>query len=90
MTAIRIICQDFSWSKLRIAHEVFSRLLNHFKVFVPFLDLVYAFGQKTQEDQRICDTIYEHISMVDGNDTRQDLGKQSSSLATLGRRVTVT
>ena len=44
-------------------------VLIHLKVFVPFLDLVHAFGQKTHVDQKACDGgMYSHVSKSGGNE----------------------
>ncbi len=58
-------------------------ILIHLKVFVPFLDLVHAFGRKTQEDQRVCDSVYEHISEAGGHVHNKVLGMLHEAPQTL-------
>jgi hypothetical protein len=62
---ISIISQEFSWSKFLINEETFRKLITALRVFTPFLNLVHAFGEKTCEDEKICDSVYD----VDSHDT---------------------
>ena len=63
-----------------MTRKAFVSILIHFRVFVPFLDLVHAFGRKTQEDQRICDSVYEHISEAQGIEQNKAFGMQHGAL----------
>ena len=76
LTLTSIVSQEFSWSHLRVTRQAFLSILIHFRVFVPFLDLVHAFGRRTDENQRVCDSVYENISEAQGEKGNKILGKR--------------
>lgn len=46
-TRVVLVPQEYSWGSLLISEEGFRKLLSHFEVFPPFLDVVHAFGRRT-------------------------------------------
>ena len=74
LTLTSIVSQELSWTHLCVTRQAFVSILIHFRVFVPFLDLVHAFGRKTHVNKRICDSVYENISEAQGEKGNKILG----------------
>jgi hypothetical protein len=46
-----MIGQKSSWGRLGVSKNAFKMILASHRVFVPFLDVVHAYGSKTDEEQ---------------------------------------
>ena len=47
-----LLRQDFSWGRLQMLEVSLQRILKAHQVFLPFFDLIQAYGFKTHEDER--------------------------------------
>lgn len=57
-----LVQQESSWGRFCITQESFERILSFHRVFPPFLDFIYAYGVKFDEDNRFRDGHHEQIS----------------------------
>lgn len=56
------IPQEFTWGRFRTSQRAFQTILASHCVFAPLLDLVHAFGLKTQENHHVRAIFHNHIS----------------------------
>ncbi|KAK1058949.1 hypothetical protein LTR74_013006 [Friedmanniomyces endolithicus] len=50
---IMLICQEYSWGRLKVTSLLFSEIMRRWRVCPGFLDIVGAYGVKTNEDERV-------------------------------------
>jgi hypothetical protein len=61
LSFISLLLQEFSWSNLRITHQTFQKIISHHSIFAPFLDVVLAYGSRTQEDEKCWDGCHSRV-----------------------------
>lgn len=84
-----LIPQQTSWGPLQVSSYALRLILASHYVFVPFLDVVQAYGSKRHADEHIWSGARWKVSQrsVDGDD-RQIYGKALSNLAMLFYELT--
>jgi hypothetical protein len=57
----RIMSQPFSWGQFSATEEAFRRIMTGLKVFTPFLDVAYAFGKRTDDEEHASQTVFSIV-----------------------------